>query len=725
MARKLLPVLAVALFVLSFGASADWDPSMPAKWVQMPDETSLGIDVNASYNFILADDFPCTETGPIRQIHIWGSWLDDFLPWGRPDSVKFTLSFHEDIPDSESPTGYSMPGDVLWYRDFRPGEFTANVWLDGIPEGWMDPPDWYTYPADYVIWQYNFYLPDGEEFWQEGSPGNPMVYWLNVKAVPFDGQAMFGWKTSQDQWHDDAVWGEGDEPYYGPWFELWYPPGHELYGTSIDLAFVIVGEEIERDWGDAPDPPYPTWSFSNGANHIIGGPWLGDQTDNPDPEADGQPDPNAMGDDTWDGNDDEDGVQIPVLTQGMTSNATFEVSGAGGWVEGWIDFSGDGTWDASELVYSAFCPIGVYAFNINTPASAVVGQTFARFRISTAGGLTWEGPASDGEVEDHEVWIEEAPQGWKWEQRPDLTDMGIDINATAPFILADDYQCTEPGRITEIEIWASWLNDWLPFGVDPEAVDFILSIHEDIPDSESTTGYSMPGDVLWYRDFTVGEFGAIVYASGIEEGWMDPPDYYWFPADWTCWLYRFYVPVDEAFFQQGSEIEPIVYWLDVQAYPHDVDAWFGWKTSVVQWNDDAVWGDGFEPYFGPWFELRYPPDHPYGPQSLDLAFRLMNEPSSGMPEEEALPEGFGLYQNVPNPFTSATRIRYSLPAGGGHVKLAIYDVTGRLVSTLVDEVQQGGAYSLEYSGCDLPAGIYFQRLSLDNQEISQKMLLMK
>jgi flagellar hook assembly protein FlgD len=95
-----------------------------------------------------------------------------------------------------------------------------------------------------------------------------------------------------------------------------------------------------------------------------------------------------------------------------------------------------------------------------------------------------------------------------------------------------------------------------------------------------------------------------------------------------------------------------------------------------------------------------------------------------------VPEGFGLYQNMPNPFTSATTISYHLPADGGHVKLEIYDVAGRLVSTLVDEVQQGGEHSLRWSGRndaghELPAGIYFQRLMLDNQEISQKMLLVR
>jgi hypothetical protein len=729
MVRRLLPVLVVALLALAWTAAADWDPTMPAKWVQLPDETSNGIDVNATYGYILADDFECTETGPVTQIHIWGSWLNDLLPAGRADSVRFILSFHHDIPESLSPTGYSMPGDVIWYRDFLPGEFTVRNWLDGIPEGWMDPPDNYIFPADYAIWQYNFYVPEGDEFTQYGSPDTPRVYWLDVQAFPFETGTLFGWKTSWQHWNDDAVWGDGVEPYLGPWYDLWYPPGHELYGQSIDLAFVLVGEEpVDRDWGDAPDSPaapgYPTLSTNSGANHIIGGPWLGDQTDNPDPEPDGQPEPSAYGDDMFDGNDDEDGVQIPILMQGVTSTITFQVQG-NGFVEGWIDFDGSQSWDAAELVYSGMCVTGNYNFNYTTPSTAVVGQTFARFRISSPGVGSPVGPAPDGEVEDHEVWIEESPTGWKWEQRPDLTREGIDVNATESFILADDYLCTEPGRITLIEIWGSWLNDWYPFGVDPSAVDFVLSIHKDIPDSESTTGYSMPGDVLWHRNFTRDEFEAIVYADSIEEGWMNPPDDYWFPADWTCWLYRFFIPVEDAFFQSGYVDSPIVYWLDLQAYPHDPDAFFGWKTSVQQWNDDAVWGDGYEPYLGPWFELRYPPGHPQFPRSLDLAFRLMNEPDSGTPEKETLPEGFGLFQNVPNPFKSTTTIRYSLPTGGGQVKLEVYDVTGRLVGTLVDEMQEGGAHSVEWSGHSLPAGIYFQRLTLGNQEISQKMLLMK
>ena len=73
----------------------------------------------------------------------------------------------------------------------------------------------------------------------------------------------------------------------------------------------------------------------------------------------------------------------------------------------------------------------------------------------------------------------------KWEQLPDLSPTGMDVDATwhpetpepPPLILADDFLCTETGFITDIHIWGSWINDFYPFGEDPGAVEFTFSIH--------------------------------------------------------------------------------------------------------------------------------------------------------------------------------------------------------------------------------------------------------
>ena len=221
----------------------------------------------------------------------------------------------------------------------------------------------------------------------------------------------------------------------------------------------------------------------------------------------------------------------------------------------------------------------------------------------------------------------------KWTRFPDLTDNGIDVEATDPYLLADDYNCTVTGPVANITIWASWLNDYLPFGElydpfqgDPMAVDFTLSIHADIPAGAS---YSMPGDPLWWQSFSAGTFTVIPEFQGLQEGWLTPPMNYIWPADTVCWRYDFQIDPHDAFVQQGTSDEPIVYWLDVQARPLDQEAKFGWKTSEQHWNDDAVWGDGVEPYMGPWFELRYPPSHELAGDSIDLAFEIVTTPESG------------------------------------------------------------------------------------------------
>jgi hypothetical protein len=213
----------------------------------------------------------------------------------------------------------------------------------------------------------------------------------------------------------------------------------------------------------------------------------------------------------------------------------------------------------------------------------------------------------------------------KWLQLPDLETTGIDVDATMPLILADDFLCNERGAITDITVWGSWYHDLLPG--DPLNVQFTLSIHEDIPAGPG--GYSQPGPPVWMRVFPPGSFQVIPYQTGIQEGWWNPaePQSYEFPGDTVCWQYYFRIPPEQAFCQKGTPQQPKVYWLDVQAQPlgGPVLAQFGWKTSTQHWNDDAVWGMGQEPYPGPWQELRYPPPHPLHGQSIDLAFALATD----------------------------------------------------------------------------------------------------
>jgi len=88
-----------------------------------------------------------------------------------------------------------------------------------------------------------------------------------------------------------------------------------------------------------------------------------------------------------------------------------------------------------------------------------------------------------------------------------------------------------------------------------------------------------------------------------------------------------------------------------------------------------------------------------------------------------------LYQNSPNPFNSQTAIRYTLPANS-KVSLSIYDVSGKLVKTLVDEFKDSGVYSAIWSGFDdnnrkVGQGVYFYALKTDGEKMQKKMLMLR
>jgi len=228
--------LLIFLFLIIFlNLLADWNPGDPAKWVQYPDTTNTGLDVSIMPFRTLADDFQCNEYGPIKQIHIWVSFYQDIVPEDLP---FFFLAICSDIPANESSTGYSMPGTPIWsvYDPY----YTMINYADNLEEGWYDP--WepiYDPEGDSMCFQINFGHFDAP-FIQEGGAAAPIIYWLTVAVDPFTGGEI-GWKTSLDHWNDDAVWDYSE--FRQNWQELIYPVNHPLGGESIDLAFVIEGEE--------------------------------------------------------------------------------------------------------------------------------------------------------------------------------------------------------------------------------------------------------------------------------------------------------------------------------------------------------------------------------------------------------------------------------------------------------------------------------------------------
>jgi uncharacterized repeat protein (TIGR01451 family) len=172
-----------------------------------------------------------------------------------------------------------------------------------------------------------------------------------------------------------------------------------------NVTSTVATLSLFRDFGDAADPTYPTLLANNGARHLIA-PALHLGT-NVDAEVDGQPNSTATLDDTTGAPDDEDGVTfLSALAPGQTANVEV-VASAAGLLDAWIDFNADGDWaDANEQVFTnAVVAAGTNTLTIAVPVDAVLGSTVSRFRLSTAGGLSYTGEALDGEVEDHAVAI--------------------------------------------------------------------------------------------------------------------------------------------------------------------------------------------------------------------------------------------------------------------------------------------------------------------------------
>ena len=89
-----------------------------------------------------------------------------------------------------------------------------------------------------------------------------------------------------------------------------------------------------------------------------------------------------------------------------------------------------------------------------------------------------------------------------------------------------------------------------------------------------------------------------------------------------------------------------------------------------------------------------------------------------------IPDKFELLQNYPNPFNPSTYIEYRLPRQS-YVTLKVYDVLGREVATLVDEVQGAGTYRVKFENSQISSGVYFYVLRAGGFVDVKKMMLLK
>jgi hypothetical protein len=109
---------------------------------------------------------------------------------------------------------------------------------------------------------------------------------------------------------------------------------------------------------------------------------------------------------------------------------------------------------------------------------------------------------------------------------------------------------------------------------------------------------------------------------------------------------------------------------------------------------------------------------------LDYAtIKYASSVTTSVASESAPRSAFGL-RSDPNPFTPATRIRFTIPPGTDrdHVRLAVYDVRGQEVALLVNEVLAPGTYERELKGSKLAPGVYWSRLQAGARSETRKII---
>ena len=107
------------------------------------------------------------------------------------------------------------------------------------------------------------------------------------------------------------------------------------------------------------------------------------------------------------------------------------------------------------------------------------------------------------------------------------------------------------------------------------------------------------------------------------------------------------------------------------------------------------------------------------------------EPSGLNNNQNYSPNGFSLSQNYPNPFNPTTYIKFTIPKSG-LVTLKVYNVFGKEIVTLVNEIKSAGEHSIDFNGTNLSSGVYFYHITVHSDKIDatefvdvKKMLLLK
>lgn len=222
---KILAISIVVMLLVGAPTLADWIPEDGHKmhYPQFPDPT--GWDISSTYT--IADDWQCSASGPVSDIHIWHSYeVDQYFD---PNFVRVTI--YDNIAPGVGGLNYSRPGNELWTRDMDGSEVTVQYAGSG-PQGWTTPGFWEWRRPDHD----NYYQLNIEQIKDPFYQVEGEVYWLSVGIwYPVGEEGRAGWKTSRDYFMDEACFRTAMG-----WFPFSQAP--DVPNERIELAFVITPE---------------------------------------------------------------------------------------------------------------------------------------------------------------------------------------------------------------------------------------------------------------------------------------------------------------------------------------------------------------------------------------------------------------------------------------------------------------------------------------------------
>ncbi len=112
------------------------------------------------------------------------------------------------------------------------------------------------------------------------------------------------------------------------------------------------------------------------------------------------------------------------------------------------------------------------------------------------------------------------------------------------------------------------------------------------------------------------------------------------------------------------------------------------------------------------------------PEPISYSMTVQGLPTGPVAEADELSTEFALRQNYPNPFNPSTKIEFTLTETA-MTRLQVFDLSGALVGTLVNGLQDHGTHTVNFDASGLPSGVYYYRLQSGNQFETRKMVLLR